>query len=524
MTTHDRSRIGIYDAYWATLGGGEKLAASFAEALQLTSDVTLLAHTEIDIEMLGHHLDVHLSDVRVEVIENTPDAVTGASAAFDVFINCSFLGHYPSRAGKSVFVTMFPDRPPIVPLEPQRLLFSSKDQVLQHAARWHYGEGFYPTETADGKEWRWTNGDASIGVVPLVDGPVAILITASGRHLPPDADPTITIDVDGVRHRRLLDRNAPRTFAFVTNAVSGAGVDVRLRSGVFELPGDPRRFGIQVSAVGVDLPGCTQLSQELLDLNHIYHSRAWLSSYHHVVSISEFTKRWVTEYWERASVVLYPSVRPRREGDKRRVILSIGRFFDHVGHSKRQLELVQAFRLLHDRSEAAGWELKLIGGTADPGYVAAVRSAASGLPVSVIENADGDEVRDALASASVYWHGMGLHADPYTNPIMFEHFGISIVEAMSAGAVPLVVDGGGQAEVVEDGVSGLLYNSIPELVEQTALLLRDKSLFREMQASARERAKAFGPDRFQREVIEMLRLTNYSRPPDVRSQFGSATC
>ncbi|HUP85282.1 MAG TPA: glycosyltransferase family 4 protein [Acidimicrobiales bacterium] len=514
MTTDDRLRIAIYDAHWTTLGGGEKLAGSFAEALQVAGDVTLLAHEDVDVPGLNGHLDVHLGGVRVVVIPNTPAAVTEASAAYDVFINCSFLAHYPAAARRSIFVTMFPDQPSIVPSGSQRRLLGARDRILKHATRWHYGEGFYPTEGADGVEWRWTNGDASLGVTPLFDGRVSLMITATGEHLPIDSDATFAIEINGVRHRRALDRGRPRTYVFPIEAVSGERMDVRLVSEVFEVSGDPRQFGMQVLTTEIGLASCSALSQDLLDLNHVQHSREWLMTYDHVVSISEFTKRWVHEYWDCDSVVVYPAVRPREAGGKQKVILSIGRFFDHLGHSKRQRELVDAFRILHERPEAAGWQLKLLGGSADPHYVTAVRSAAVGLPVSVIENADGDEVRDALASASIYWHGMGLHADPYVNPIMFEHFGISIVEAMSAGAVPLVVDGGGQAEIVEDGVSGLLYRSVPELVEQTALLLRDEPLFLAMRTAAQDRARAFGPGRFQREVLE---LAGISAPPVIDS-------
>jgi len=38
--------------------------------------------------------------------------------------------------------------------------------------------------------------------------------------------------------------------------------------------------------------------------------------------------------------------------------------------------------------------------------------------------------------------------------VSLEHFGITTVEAMAAGCVPLVYDSGGQAEIVSSGYNG----------------------------------------------------------------------
>jgi glycosyltransferase involved in cell wall biosynthesis len=87
---------------------------------------------------------------------------------------------------------------------------------------------------------------------------------------------------------------------------------------------------------------------------------------------------------------------------------------------------------------------------------------------------------------------------------MFEHFGISIVEAMSAGAVPVVVGAGGQAEIVEDGVSGLLADTLGDFVAQSVLLLRDPELRRRMAGAAVDRSAAFTPEAFRARVLELV--------------------
>ena len=165
--------------------------------------------------------------------------------------------------------------------------------------------------------------------------------------------------------------------------------------------------------------------------------------------------------------MLYPPVRMHDGGHKEPIILSVGRFFGaESGHSKKQLQLVEAFRRLLDRG-VAGWTLHLVGGCgeADLGYLESVQAAAEGLPVVFHVDAPGDELEDLYARASLFWHATGLGEDPEADPQRLEHFGIATVEAMSAGVVPVVFGVAGQLEIVEDGVSGYHFDDLDELVD-----------------------------------------------------------
>ena len=50
--------------------------------------------------------------------------------------------------------------------------------------------------------------------------------------------------------------------------------------------------------------------------------------------------------------------------------------------------------------------------------------------------------------AKIYWHASGFGEDLETHPEKAEHFGITTVEAMINGLVPIVIDAGGQKEIV----------------------------------------------------------------------------
>ena len=62
---------------------------------------------------------------------------------------------------------------------------------------------------------------------------------------------------------------------------------------------------------------------------------------------------------------------------------------------------------------------------------------------------------------------------------------------MSAGAVPVVIDAGGQPEIVTDGVDGLLFHTSDELVERTVSLVGDRPRREELAAAAARSARRF---------------------------------
>jgi glycosyltransferase involved in cell wall biosynthesis len=177
-------------------------------------------------------------------------------------------------------------------------------------------------------------------------------------------------------------------------------------------------------------------------------------------------------------------------------ILSVGRFFDVGG--KCQDEMIHAFRKL----AAQGWTLHLAGAV----YQGETRYAmyekclrlAEGLPVRFYPNASRAEIGRLYAQSLCYWHGAGLGADPVTEPEKFEHFGITVVEAMAAGCLPIVLAQGGPAEIVTLGHDGWTFAMLDELVERTSQLATlPASQLDEMRARGQERARAFTTDVFQ---------------------------
>jgi GT2 family glycosyltransferase/glycosyltransferase involved in cell wall biosynthesis len=209
--------------------------------------------------------------------------------------------------------------------------------------------------------------------------------------------------------------------------------------------------------------------------------RANLGGYQRMLVYSNYTRVHVGHAFGESGVapvpvrVVYPPV-PILGGDptqKDRTILSVGRFFAG-GHSKRHDVMLEAFRELLGRI-GGGVELHLAGSSSplqpNMEYVAQLRTMAADLPVRFHLNPSPQTLRALYARAPIYWHATGYGLPPDDAGEKAEHFGISIVEAMSAGCVPLAYAAGGPCEIIEDGVSGFLYDSSDLLLSKTAVML-----------------------------------------------------
>ncbi len=227
-----------------------------------------------------------------------------------------------------------------------------------------------------------------------------------------------------------------------------------------------------------------------------------VDGYSAMIANSRYTAHWIKQRWNlETDLLLYPPVRMEaQQREKENLILSAARF--EVGGTKKQREMIQAFESLWNshRDLLRDWRLVLVGGSIPRNpYLKEVEELVqrSKAPVELRVNVPFTEIQDLYARAKIFWHACGLGE---TNPHYVEHFGMTTVEAMQNRCVPVVIDGGGQREIVEHGRSGYRFSTVRDLCNYTLKLIADPGSIEQLREAAYQRSQAFTQERFEETV------------------------
>lgn len=235
-------------------------------------------------------------------------------------------------------------------------------------------------------------------------------------------------------------------------------------------------------------------------------NRLKLKLIHAVICNSKFTKRFIDKEYGVNSFVIYPpvDVESFKPLKKQNIILSVGRF-SQLLQAKRQDILVSVFKQMVD-SGLKGFRLILAGGS-DVGageYVENLRKQVKDYRIEIIENPDFKTLNKLYGKAKIFWSASGFGVDEDKEAEKVEHFGISVVEAMAAGCVPIVVRAGGHKEIINDPENGILWSVETALFEKTLELIRDNKKREWLSQNGRRRAKDFSVARFENEIKKLI--------------------
>ncbi|HEY1015624.1 MAG TPA: glycosyltransferase family 4 protein, partial [Herpetosiphonaceae bacterium] len=389
--------------------------------------------------------------------------------------------------------------------------------------------GFHHPEAGDGRPFAWTGRRAELELTQGSSKPPSELQVQLHSGSPPGVEPaTIRLSANG---ELLGERALPRTGEWLDwriplppRLAAAQRLRIRLDATTFNprqlgLNEDSRDLGVGVGAVRLLRGGWSARLAERLRTGvpdqrayagvSAHRLQAIAQAYDDVLAISRFTQEWIERRWHVASSVIYPPVATDQfhPGAKRPLIASVGRFFAG-SHNKKHLVMIQAFRELCDAG-LRGWEYHLIGGCDEAmpehrDYLAQVRAAAEGYPITLHVNAPFATMQQIYSEAKLFWHATGHGNDENADPDSFEHFGITTVEAMAAGCVPVVIAKAGQLETVEHDRSGLHWHSVGELRAHTQRLIDDPALWGRLHEGALARSRQFDYQSFARQVRERL--------------------
>jgi glycosyltransferase involved in cell wall biosynthesis len=232
------------------------------------------------------------------------------------------------------------------------------------------------------------------------------------------------------------------------------------------------------------------------------------------ICYSEYVKKFIDRKFNVESVVLYPPAYSKKDfpktdfKKKKNYILSVGRLsrLSNGGLFKKQDFMINAFKKIVD-SGFRDWDLRLVVNylDRDKQIVDTLKKMTKGYPIEVLENISLEKLNDLYASAKIYWHASGFGEDLNKYPERAEHFGISTVEGMANGLVPVVINEGGQKEIVDDSENGFLWNSEEELIKKTKDLIENQKMLMDLAVKAIKKAEDFTTDKFYDRLFDIFK-------------------
>ncbi|MDE2590018.1 MAG: glycosyltransferase family 4 protein [Patescibacteria group bacterium] len=230
-----------------------------------------------------------------------------------------------------------------------------------------------------------------------------------------------------------------------------------------------------------------------------------------IICNSAFTKKHIDKNFDTNSVIAYPPATgefPKFPMQKTNTILSVGRFgYVEEGKTfKKQEEMIKAFKRMVDNG-LKQWKLILVVSfrREDKERTKFLFDAVKGYPIDIRTNVGFEDLHKLYATARIYWHATGFGEDLEKYPERAEHFGIATVQAMEQGVVPVVIDAGGQPEIVRDGENGLLWKTEEALISQTEKLIKDQKLWKSLSEHARQSVSQFSIEAFCKQILSIVK-------------------
>lgn len=505
-------RAAIYNRFWHSQGGGERHAGMIAEVLSADPQavvVDLIGHGPVDLDELGDHLGLDLSCCKYREVPDRGDTnVALISSEYDLWITASYMSRLAPQAKRSAYLCFFP-----TPFDHDYAAW--RRLIVRKTARWFqlggeaigFGLGWYPPEGGRRRRWIWTTEDAVLAVPP-----------GNGRQLHmdlgrPGAPGPATLRLEAGDGRLIREVRVNEAFAscVIPLGSSEIGTELHFRTDTFS-PGttDRRQLGVAVSRMrmagllhghGLRRRPLYYLAIRYPWLRNDPHDLNFLKAYDTVLANSEYTRGFVKEWWHRDAKVLFPpidTVKLNPAVEREPVLLTVGRFFSPgLGHAKRQLEMVRWFGQMHRAGRLPGWRFAVVGGCekSQLPYLAQIEAAAKGLPVEIYPNAPRSLVEKLLSTSSIFWAATG-YGGRDDQPWAAEHFGMTTVEAMAGGCVPIVIDKAGQREIITPGVDGFRWATPEDLMNQTAQVAGDEELRSKLSAAAVLHSATFSDQAF----------------------------
>lgn len=503
----------IFNRWLFTLGGGEQVTFAYAEALRdLGYQTTLLTHKHFDLREAEKKMNVHLRDIKIRYLPLVISSkLSSYSQEYDVFINTSYLDYFPNLSKKGILSVFFPGEIYLSFWEYCKRLVILPSFRNFFIYPTHF-ENFLGDEYKHSDIYKWVGKSSDI---LFAHNPVKKM--SIQLYLPTFAYSTVEslqfkINNEVIKPYKHVHHHSANKLTFFFHSLTPI-----------------KRFSINNSLYPSQTVALTKLT--IPDIRYFFYNLfktffpLWemrlhggpgittssdLQSYQKIITISKFCQTWIKRYWGMPSTILYPPVKTSAftpSKTKKNWISHIGRFFV-TGHSKKQLELIRVFKEMYDQHlMPKDWELHFIGsvheGQSHQQYFDNCVQEAVEYPIYFHTSVPFKELKKILADTKIYWHATGLDENPNKQPVLMEHFGITTVEAMASGCVPVVINAGGQPEIITPD-SGFIWNTREELKKFTQQIVENEDLRIKLMKNAIARSQYFDINAFKKRFKEII--------------------
>lgn len=508
----------IYDKWLDSMGGGEVVACNMVKILlDKGYKVTLACRKKVPINTIVQKLNIDITGVEFYELWNDEDEIQKLTQGKDLFINISFMDYSVGKAKKNIYYAHFPTPVSVGPVSylKNEVLFPLLSRYLKPiefihppaAQSVHNNHINYLLDKKTSLGFSYLKKDQTYNLrFFLHHEQISKTTLESVKYELAGADilnQKVTLDH---RHNVLkyqlsiVAKKSTILLSFFNPSLHKVSlIEPRLEHLHFNLPLKnylERSLGSKIRA-GAYTNVLKRINQ-----------------YDQIVVHSEFVKIWVKKYWSREALVLYPpvdliSMRQKIDFSKKEnIICSVGRFFT-LGHGKRQDIMIMAFKKLYD-SGLKDWKLVLAGGLgSEPtslAYYEKLQKMAKGYPIEFLINRPKSEIEQLYLKSKIYWHAAGYGINQNKYPIKLEHFGITPVEAMSAGCIPVVFNGGGLPEILNTlGLKNKIhvFSSITQLAIRTNFLISQNKISDSM-FNSKHLEKYFGQYTFKNNFTKVI--------------------
>ncbi|MDP6350394.1 MAG: hypothetical protein QGG58_11575, partial [Chloroflexota bacterium] len=321
-------KVGVYNRWLHTFGGGERHSCMTAAVLAAEHEVELISHRGLDKDELGRRLNVDLDRVGLRVVPAMPaNRFREFTREYDLFVNASFMTGQPAAAKRRMMLVLFPS--PMDKSLGGRLRRWVGQAIIRELLLPEYIDGFYDVQELGEGWFRYSTTDATVRLRNPRRGRdvrVEIMLGNFRPATPGAVEAEAVVEGETVGRVALAPEKGTYRRWLVDvpgRLTSGKELDLTIRAPTYnpqtELgEDDNREIGVAVTdaavlhprhgiykllfrklfrGLGLRLEGVTE-----------YASLDYLDSYDLICPISEFSREWMHEYWDKDGPILYPPV------------------------------------------------------------------------------------------------------------------------------------------------------------------------------------------------------------------------